>query len=652
MNSRNSTFSPSISTTYAVVAIALLTGLIYWGGLSGPFLFDDTTNILQNAALRLDTLSPDALWQAAWSLDSGPLKRPISYLSFALNHYFAGGYEPFAFKATNLIIHLLTVWLVYALAARLGARTPGWDARRGRAFALLAAALFALHPLALSPVLYVVQRMASLCTFFVLAALLCWLQARERCDRHRVALGWFLAGGLFFLLGLFTKENAALLPLLYVLMDRALYPQAWYWQWLGRPGPGGRITRITLWLLAALAAALLAWKVAPGYAARPFTLLERQLTEARVLWFYLGLFALPRINAFGLFHDDFVLSTSLFTPWATLPAVVGIAAAVWLGFRLLHRAPMLGFGILWFFAAHLMESTLIPLELVFEHRNYLPMVGLCCATAWLLLTFHEWSPRAAVVVSAAVLAMLAGTTALRAGQWQDDNFFSSYEVAHHPDSARARNYRAQMLANAGDLPGAEREAEAMVGLAPDEVGYRLNHANLVLAQGKPLSAELQAQIESLLRDRKLSVFGTITLKRYSECLQGNCQHLAPYLARWLDVYLASDQPALDHSYAWYMKGLSLNATGDVNGALNAFESAFELDSVFLHPLFEQANIFLALGQWDNAEFNLRRLAEANRRAPVRQDKALQELETAIARGRREAAVPILDHATDTLRQPP
>jgi tetratricopeptide (TPR) repeat protein len=100
-----------------------------------------------------------------------------------------------------------------------------------------------------------------------------------------------------------------------------------------------------------------------------------------------------------------------------------------------------------------------------------------------------------------------------------------------------------------------------------------------------------------------------------------------------------------------MKGLSLKATGDVNGALNAFERAFELDGVFLHPLFEQANIFLALGQWDNAEFNLHRLTEANRRAPVRQNKALADLRAAIADGRAHA-VRILGADTDKAPQSP
>ena len=163
----------------ALVGLVLLTGLVYWAGLSGPFLFDDTTNILQNDTLRLGSLAPSELWRAAWSLESGPLKRPLAYLSFALDYYVAGSFDAFAFKATNLVIHLLNSLLVAALAWRLGAGALADQPGRRRGFALLAAAIFALHPLALSPVLYVVQRMASLSTLFVLASVLCLLRARS-----------------------------------------------------------------------------------------------------------------------------------------------------------------------------------------------------------------------------------------------------------------------------------------------------------------------------------------------------------------------------------------------------------------------------------------------------------------------------------------
>ncbi|MGK2940239.1 MAG: hypothetical protein ACSLFJ_00995, partial [Immundisolibacter sp.] len=205
----------------------------------------------------------------------------------------------------------------------------------------------------------------------------------------------------------------------------------------------------------------------------------------------------------------------------------------------------------------------------------------------------------------------------------------------------------------GDFAGAQREAEAAVRLAPDELGNRINLANIVLAQGGTLTADEQARIETLLKTRPLSAFGTLTLKRYAECIETQCKHLAPHLARWLAVYLASNQPKFDQSYAWYLNGLSLRAAGDAGGALNAFEKSFALDGGYLHPLFEQANLFMALGQWDNAAFDLERIREANQTAPVRQDKAIAELEAAIAQGRSgKEALRILGDTADPKPETP
>lgn len=663
-----------VSTVMALLTLLALTIASYWSGLRGPWLFDDFPNVIENPFVRLASLEiPDLARAAFGGQGAGPFGRPVAYLSLALNHYWADGTSSaFPFKLINVVIHAINVMLVWLLAGAVARRLP--RLAPAPVFALAVATLFALHPIMLSSVLYVVQRMTSLAATFSLAALLCWLRARQctaafaagpapadllapvakRTAGGVRAAAWLVAGGMFFVLGVFTKENAVLTLPLALLLDAALFASARPWCVWERLAPRARWA--VLGLAAAAAALVLAAAAqhfAGGYAARGFTLAERLLTEARVLWFYLGLIVLPRIDAFGLHHDDIALSTGWLAPWSTLPAVAGLALLLGIGLWALRRRPLLAIGILWFLIGHSLEGSFIPLEIAHEHRNYLPALGPFMLLAGVFCFIWQRMPRRqAGLLAGLVVAALAGTTALRASQWRDELSFSRYEVAHHPGSARARNDLASDLARLGDFVGAQREAEAAVRIDPNEVGYRINLANLVLAQGAALSAESQATVESLLTDRPLSAFGTLAFKRYAACIDTRCKHLAPYLARWLDVYLAADQPKFDQSYAWYLKGRSQRAAGDARGALNAFEKAFELDGVFLHPLFEQANLFLALGQWDNAEFNLRRLAKANRRAPVRQDKALLELETAIATGRRQMSVPILDHATDTLRQPP
>jgi hypothetical protein len=114
-----------------------------------------------------------------------------------------------------------------------------------------------------------------------------------------------------------------------------------------------------------------------GYDLRPFSLVERLMSEGRILWFYLGLMVAPRMAAFGLYHDDIAVSTGLFSPWTTLPALLGLAGLAWLAWRVRKSAPLAAFGIAWFLIGHSLESTVLPLELAHEHRNYLPLLGVC-----------------------------------------------------------------------------------------------------------------------------------------------------------------------------------------------------------------------------------------------------------------------------------
>ena len=126
-----------------------------------------------------------------------------------------------------------------------------------------------------------------------------------------------------------------------------------------------------------------------GYDLRSFTLFERLLTEGRVLWFYLGLIVFPQLEHLGLYHDDIAISTGLFTPWTTLPALVGLAWLAFLSWWTRTRAPLVSFGIAWFLIGHAMESTVLPLEIAHEHRNYLPLLGILLAAAWVLLRALE-----------------------------------------------------------------------------------------------------------------------------------------------------------------------------------------------------------------------------------------------------------------------
>ena len=264
---------------------------VYVPGLNGPFLLDDRENITAAPALRMTTLSLPGIRDALFSWGEWTPHRGLARLSFALNHYFSGGrFDVFAFKLTNVVIHLINGLLVYWLSvlllrryagvARAPSAAAGWSAMQSY-LPLLVAALWVLHPIQLTSVLYVVQRMTSMSAMFVLAGLLLFVVGRIRLESGRASgMAWMfagLAGGVG--LGYFCKQNAVLLPFYAFLVElfffrheglplavrRRLY--AFYALTVGLP------------VLAGLLGLVFAWDViAEGYVYRDFTPLQRLLT--------------------------------------------------------------------------------------------------------------------------------------------------------------------------------------------------------------------------------------------------------------------------------------------------------------------------------------------------------------------------------------
>lgn len=443
-----------------VLLLLLLTTGLYWLGLNGDFLFDDIPNIVNKPALHLDRPQIDDLIDAALAGHAGPLGRPIAYLSFALDHW-RGGLDPTVFKQTNIAIHLINGLLVFALArALLAALQPYARHGRSEATALLTAAIWLLHPLNLSPVLYVVQRMTSLATLFVFSGVLAYVYGRRR--GGLVGATWVLSAYAVFLpLAALSKENGLLLPVLLAVVELFCLR-----------GQGSvRMRRLTMALhsvffLLPLAVLLLYTVIRPewisgGYVNRDFSLEERLLTQTRVLWFYVSLLVLPDISRMGLFHE-FTLSSTLFSPWTTLPALLAWCAALGWAWWSRQRQPLFAFAIVWFLSGHAMESTVIALELVHEHRNYLPTFGPIFAIAAVLINWADkpgW--RRKTMVSIMVLA-LAAATAVRARIWGDTPAQMLVEAQNHPGSVSAQYEAARLLFNLSmRMPPQQRERTLM-----------------------------------------------------------------------------------------------------------------------------------------------------------------------------------------------
>lgn len=435
----------TLYTPLTGIGIALLCFAIYWLGLSGGFIFDDYPQIVFNQAIEWKELSWNNLILAATSTASGPLGRPVAMVSFALNVYLSG-LNPWAFKLANLGIHILNAWLVFALTARI-LNTLQMHQRPNTVFQgpwipALAAALWAVHPLNLTAVLYVVQRMTSLSATFTLIALLTYMQLRLAPPATwRKSAAYLGLAALATVAGAYTKETALLLPVytlaieIFILRFRAGSEQRSRW------------LKIAYSSLLLVPFAYLGWKLGHDpdwltrvHAHRPYTVIERLLTEWRALAFYLRNILIPDTTQMGIYHDDFVISRSLTAPLSTLLALLLHALLLSIAWATRKRWPLAGFAIAWFYGGHLLESTIIPLEPVFEHRNYLPMMGFCIAIAAALgagLNHLSASPAKKGLLAVLVLLPFMAATAVRAEQWGHPIFFAIAEAEKHPQSARA-----------------------------------------------------------------------------------------------------------------------------------------------------------------------------------------------------------------------
>lgn len=466
-----------------LLTVALLaTAGAYWVGLHGPFILDDANNLGPVA----EWLQGSNTWRhALFSNSSGLYGRPLSMASFMLSGEL-GGYTPYSFKLGNLVLHLLCGWCGYQVLRRALAHDPRLGKHADLTAALLTA-LWLLHPLNVSTVLYAVQRMAQLSALFVLAALWAYLAARNAMAHEqprRALCGLFVLFPLLVLVGLLGKENAAVAPALCLVLELA---------YLTRVPSGNRILSafygVFLALPALLASALLLRPslLLASYAGRDFTLPQRLLSEGRALMDYVSALLLPRGPSMGVYTDDFVTSTGLMSPPTTFFALLALTAITVLAISLRKRAPSVFAGWLFFLVAHAMESSILPLELYFEHRNYLPAFGLLLAGVGLI----EWLTRnlrpqavsrrhLGMMAAAGYALMLGFATHARALVWADEGRLLTQEVQHHPYSVRAN----LAMAWYGTSHGAPDIASAAVNRllrAPDPRTRELGHINRVLA---------------------------------------------------------------------------------------------------------------------------------------------------------------------------
>lgn len=556
--------------------LLLLAALVYAPGLTGPFLFDDFSNLaLLPQAGRLDRV--DNVIHYLLSGFAGPTGRPIAMASFIpeASHWPA---DPLVFKRTNLALHLLNMVLLAAVARRLFLL---WNLteEESRVGAWYAAALWGLHPLWVSTTLYVVQRMTLLATFFVLLGMLLYLEGRGHILRGRTRRGLAYIAMACYGMGLLatlSKENGALLPLLLLVVERyglaaapplPAPPRRWIWGMLGLPALA------VLAYLASFLPALVQGDMGP----RNFTPLERLLTEGRVLWGYLAHLFVPRSESGGLYAEEVALSRGLFSPPTTLLAWLGLTAAWTLAEGTRRRHGALALAITFFLAGHLLESTWIPLELAFEHRNYLPALLLFLPLALVLARLN--GPRRKVAISA-VLALLAGLTLIRADLWGRPFAQALTWARQNPDSPRAQAHLASLWLETNNLDEAGRLLDAALRRHPDDFLLAANRMLVACRaqhlQPPALESVLGALRASGLRDpvRRFQLTRLLSHLRDNQC--GPSSH-ALFGILWEAAQRASNGDSAFQAVLLQERALLRLTKNNRDGALADFLGALRLD---------------------------------------------------------------------------
>ena len=348
--------------------IILITFLIYSNAFNAPFYLDDE-KMLTDPAIQLKTISLNSIERAAF--DNLAPSRPIPNLTFAFNYYF-NGMKLKGYHLVNLFIHLLTgVALFYFLKLTLRLSPQSQDSfLNSSIIPFLAAFLWSVHPLQIQSVTYIYQRMNSLAALFFLLSLISYVLGRHQKHMTR-KYGLFITSALCALLGIASKEQVVVLPLIIVLYE-------WYFfQDMQTAWQKKHKVPLALIFILPLVVFLIISKGNPmqiidtEYSRYDFNAPQRLMTEMRVLIFYLSLVFFPHPSRLNLEHD-FSISTSLIHPLSTLPSLGLIIGLIVFALYMARKERLISFCILWFFITHLIESTIIPLELVYEHRNYVP----------------------------------------------------------------------------------------------------------------------------------------------------------------------------------------------------------------------------------------------------------------------------------------
>jgi Flp pilus assembly protein TadD len=595
-----------------LLPLAILVFSIYTNTLRAPFFFDDEINITRNPHIRLTQITIDGLIKAGF--ESYLPRRPMANLSFGLNYYF-GGYDVFGYHLVNIVIHMITGLLLYLLVKTTLLLSWGTDrdasilkppaagsepARWWRSLdpswvSFWAAALWLVHPVQTQSVTYIVQRMNSMAAMFCVLCLLLYARGRISQNlrfnhsRHPSTHPYVLFAGSLVcgLLALGSKETAATLPF-FILLYELYFFQDLSWSWLKRNWIYFVIILILFFLVAAVYMGSHPLdRILSGYGRRDFTLNQRVLIEFRVVIFYLSLLIWPHPSRLNLEHD-FALSYSLFDPVTTVISLGVIVGLLALGIYLGRRHRILSFCLLWFLGNLVIESSVIGLELVFEHRLYMPSMFLSLAAVMLFCRYvrHRW-------LQALLLGMVVMVSAFwtfeRNKVWQDEVTFHRDCIQKSPTNARARDGLGSALLKRGQVEEAIAQYNESLRLDPDFASAH-NNLGVALIRLENFSQAIYHFQEALrLVPGFADAFNNLNKLEENLRIDGEIAKTKRKLTQ------NPEDPAMHYALgSLYMR------RGKLDEAKTHYQKSLELDPEYHSALKNLASIYALTGNYDKA----------------------------------------------------
>jgi tetratricopeptide (TPR) repeat protein len=606
---------------FAFFALFITLLLIYSNSFRGEWHFDDFFTIVDNPNIRLQAVTWDDLKKSFYGptlgTDSQRINRPVAYATFALNYLF-GGTDVIGYHVVNFFIHFTAACFLFLLI-RATLTLPAMRERYGSVaypVALLSTFFWATSPLHVHAVTIIVQRMASLAGLGYVMSIYFYVRARTA-NKVRSGIAFYFLSAVSALVAFGTKENTAVLPITLLLYD------LFFIQGISAES----VKKSLKWAALPFAIVLvLGWlytdfsveRAVYESGVRPFSPIERLLTQGRVLFLYVSLLLYP-IPSRLMFLHDIEISRTLFTPWTTLAAIVAIFLCLLFAAFRSKKDPLLSFAILFFILNHLVEGTVIPLELIYEHRNYIPSMFFFVPIAVLMVRCLDYFSyrRGLQVFMAAGFALLLAfqghTTFERNDIVRSDVHLWLDNVRKAPELSRPHINLGKHYYEAGMFEEACRELKTAEDLNRDTNLQQISLASYNLGiyylyQAKDVDRAERQFIRALERfpDHASSIAGLAMVRLKKGDVEGSWLLLRDHISRHRnDVEMIN------------CYGLVLLKRGNPTGAIKAAARAMELKWNAPQPWELSGEAWRMLGQWEKAAQcweEVLRLNPANARA--------------------------------------